>query len=53
MNKTKAMTLKQADQLLRLCDKLSWTQLLDLGAYLIACAYHRSKPTVGTQGKKL
>jgi hypothetical protein len=47
------MTLKQADKLLRLCDKLSWSQLLDLGAYLIACAYHKAKPTVGTQGKTL
>lgn len=42
------MTLREADKLLSLCDKLSWSQLLDLGAYLIACAYHKAKPTVGT-----
>ena len=31
-----------------LCDKLCPSQLLDLGAYLIVCAYHNQKPTVGT-----
>jgi hypothetical protein len=43
-----SMTLKEANRLLVLCDKLCPSQLLDLGAYLIVCAYHNQKPTVGT-----
>ena len=43
-----SMTLKEANRLLMLCDKLCPSQLLDLGAYLIVCAYHNQKPTVGT-----
>ena len=44
------MTSKQALSLLKLCDKLSCGQLMELGAYLIACAYHKCKPTQGTEG---
>jgi hypothetical protein len=43
------MTRNEALQVLRLCDKLDWGQLLDLGSYLIACAFHQRKPTQGTR----
>src|SRR6476620_3723796 len=43
-----SMTLKEANRLLVLCDKLCPSQSLDLGAYLVVCAYHNPKPTVGT-----
>lgn len=42
------MTRKEALRVLKLCDKLDFDQLLELGAYLIACAFHKRKPTVGT-----
>ena len=44
------MTAKQALALLKLCDLLSRNQLTELGAYLMACAYHQRKPTQGTEG---
>ena len=43
------MNRSEAWQVLRLCDKLSPAQLMDLGAYLIACAFHHKKPTKGTK----
>lgn len=44
------MNRKESHLMLKLCDKLSWQQLLELGAYLIACSFHKRKPTVGTEG---
>ena len=43
------MSRPEAMQLLKLCDKLSREQLMELGAYLIACAFHHRKPTKGTK----
>jgi len=43
------MPRRQAIELLKLCDKLDFDQLLDLGAYLVACAFHKRKPTQGTK----
>jgi hypothetical protein len=48
----RALTAKQALQLLRLCDKLEPKELNDLGAYLMACAYWKRKPTVGAGQSK-
>jgi len=43
------MNRTEAKLVLALCDKLSWAQLMDLGAYLVACAFHCKKPTKGTK----
>lgn len=43
------MNRKEAKLVLKLCDKLDFGQLMDLGAYLIACAFHKRKPTIGTK----
>lgn len=44
------MNREEAKFLLTLCDKLDFETLMDLGAYLIACAFYRRKPTKGTKG---
>jgi hypothetical protein len=43
------MNEKEAWRVLKLCDKLSDEQLIELGAYLIACAVKSRKPTQGTK----
>lgn len=43
------MSRKEAKRVLSLCDKLSKDQLMDLGAYLLACAVKGKKPTEGTK----
>ena len=43
------MTHKEATQVLKLCDKLDFYKLMYLGAYLIACAFHKRKPTIGSK----
>lgn len=43
------MKRAEAKLVLSLCDKLTKSQLMDLGAYLIACSFHGKKPTEGTK----
>lgn len=43
------MTEKQAWLILKLCDKLTEDQLIELGSYLLACAIKGKKPTQGTK----
>ena len=43
------MSREEARLILRLCDKLDFEQLMDLGACLIACAFQQRKPTKGTK----
>lgn len=44
------MTRIEAKLLLKLCDKIPPEFLMEFGAYLIACAFHKRKPTQGTKG---
>lgn len=43
------MSSKEAKLLLSLCDKIPKDFLMEFGAYLIACAFHKKKPTEGTK----
>ena len=44
------MKKEEAKELLKELDKLDFEQLMELGAYLVGCAFHKRKPTEGTKG---
>lgn len=48
-----SMTEDEVLTVLALCDKLNARELMDLGSYLIACSFHRKKPSRGTKDERL